>query len=1093
MKLAKKLLSVVLTLCMMLSLLPAVALADEPDINYLLIHTGGPATPYAALAAAVENAVAGDTIQAQGNVNEEYLTSVIAINKKLTLDLNNHTVALSAPSITILSILAGGSLTVENGTLNVGTSGTVPTIAVDGGSLTIAEENPAKINIGAMKNGLTVTGGGEATVTSVTTSGEGGAAVSAVGVSASDVDDPSRATVLGDVNVALESESASLDGTYGVVAKAGAAIEVGGNISLNIIGVANQTDCAAAWATGYSGTYSQGTQSKIYVDGNVSATSSYGGAYGATADNGGYVDVAGNASAKGVGTIINTSTGECEDMVAAAATRDSGSYVYVSNEVTATGEKNAFGGVSSGGYVSFSGKTDVFATGADAFACGAASYGSGGSTYIAGDITVSASDNGSTTIGGHALAGGRVELWDLLVTSSGSAFGIVADGKSLQGFASNACAQAKVTYSGDASSAGAWAKNGGTARVNGYFTEEVATPVIQVNNNVAPTRTTPDAYDTYADTDGSVVFIIGLGKIVGTVTDIDGSPLKGVTVWAYDEHFSVVTDANGQYSIDPMPLYQPNCWATAEISEDISREVNPFTRSMERGSTTTVDFTNTSALFAETYDSSLLNDTATLGLQGTNATSDDVNVVRAFAYEKNIRLTSVGAGSATVTVTDASSKTATIAVTVDAHGYLTIRTITKYTAPSSNNDSSPSNGGPITTTTPITNVSGSTATTTVTPTVSGGVATGSVTADQMSDAMKKAQAAAGPSGTPNVTIKISGASGASSVGMSIPHASLQSLVSSGVGALTISGPTGSLNFDADALKTISDASGDVKVTIAKTDSSTLSDAARTLVGSHPVFTFSVTSGGSAISQFDGDVTVSVPYTLAAGEDPNAVVIYYIAADGTPTPVQETHYDTATGTVTFTTTHFSTYAVGYKKVSFADVANKAWYADAVTFLAARGITSGTTATTFSPDTTLTRGQFITMLLQAYGVAAVTNSTDNFSDAGSTYYTGYLAAAKKLGITSGVGNNKFAPDQSITRQEMFTLLYNALKVIDKLPSGASGKTLADFSDAGSVAYWANDAIMALVKAGTVSGSNGKLNPTGTTMRAEMAQVLYNLLAK
>ena len=81
MKLAKKLLSVVLTLCMMLSLLPAVALADEPDINYLLIHTGGPATPYAALAAAVENAVAGDTIQAQGNVNEEYLTSVIAINK----------------------------------------------------------------------------------------------------------------------------------------------------------------------------------------------------------------------------------------------------------------------------------------------------------------------------------------------------------------------------------------------------------------------------------------------------------------------------------------------------------------------------------------------------------------------------------------------------------------------------------------------------------------------------------------------------------------------------------------------------------------------------------------------------------------------------------------------------------------------------------------------------------------------------------------------------------------------------------------------------------------------------------------------------
>lgn len=206
-----------------------------------------------------------------------------------------------------------------------------------------------------------------------------------------------------------------------------------------------------------------------------------------------------------------------------------------------------------------------------------------------------------------------------------------------------------------------------------------------------------------------------------------------------------------------------------------------------------------------------------------------------------------------------------------------------------------------------------------------------------------------------------------------------------------------------------------------------------------------------------------------------------------------HYDEANGTVTFSTTHFSLYAAGYNPVSFTDVSSGAWYHNAVTFLAARGITSGTTATTFGPETMLTRGQFITMLLRAYEVAAVTNLTDNFSDAGSTYYTGYIAAAKKLGITAGVGNNKFAPDQAITRQEMFTLLYNALKVIDKLPSGTSGKTLVDFSDSGSIAVWAQDAMTVHVKAGTVTGDSGKLNPKGTTTRAEMAQVLYNLLGK
>ncbi|NLL57582.1 MAG: S-layer homology domain-containing protein [Firmicutes bacterium] len=78
-------------------------------------------------------------------------------------------------------------------------------------------------------------------------------------------------------------------------------------------------------------------------------------------------------------------------------------------------------------------------------------------------------------------------------------------------------------------------------------------------------------------------------------------------------------------------------------------------------------------------------------------------------------------------------------------------------------------------------------------------------------------------------------------------------------------------------------------------------------------------------------------------------------------------------------------------------------------------------------------------------------------------------------------------------MFTLLYNALKVIGQLPEGSSGKTFSDFSDSDAIAPWAKEAMMLLVKAGIVGGSNGKLTPQGTTTRAEMAQVLYNLLGK
>lgn len=181
------------------------------------------------------------------------------------------------------------------------------------------------------------------------------------------------------------------------------------------------------------------------------------------------------------------------------------------------------------------------------------------------------------------------------------------------------------------------------------------------------------------------------------------------------------------------------------------------------------------------------------------------------------------------------------------------------------------------------------------------------------------------------------------------------------------------------------------------------------------------------------------------------------------------------------------------ITFRDSTSGQWHHDAVTFLAARGITAGTTSTTFSPDATLTRGQFMVMLLRAYGIEPDSNTANNFSDAGNTYYTGYLAAAKRLGITNGIGNNKFAPENLITRQETFTLLYNAQKVIGQLPDGDSGKTLADYTDAAQIDSWAKDAITTLVENGIIAGSGGRIKPTETTTRAEMAQVLYNLLSK
>ena len=75
----------------------------------------------------------------------------------------------------------------------------------------------------------------------------------------------------------------------------------------------------------------------------------------------------------------------------------------------------------------------------------------------------------------------------------------------------------------------------------------------------------------------------------------------------------------------------------------------------------------------------------------------------------------------------------------------------------------------------------------------------------------------------------------------------------------------------------------------------------------------------------------------------------------------------------------------------------------------------------------------------------------------------------------------------------MLYNALRVIDRLPQGSSGKTLTNFTDADEISIWAKEAITLLVETGTIVGNNEKLSPGDKATRAEMAQVMYNLLSK
>lgn len=254
------------------------------------------------------------------------------------------------------------------------------------------------------------------------------------------------------------------------------------------------------------------------------------------------------------------------------------------------------------------------------------------------------------------------------------------------------------------------------------------------------------------------------------------------------------------------------------------------------------------------------------------------------------------------------------------------------------------------------------------------------------------------------------------------------------------------------------------------------------------------------------IRVSIPYIPSEKEleNPDGITAYHVDDRGKLIEMEDAKYDPKTKSVVFKSTQLGNYVVGFdeekaeaeaeevEELNFSDVDSGAWYYDAVNYLASKKITNGTGNGKFSPKAPLSRAQFIVMLMRSYGIEPDASSTDNFSDAGDAYYTDYLATAKRLGIAKGVGNNKFAPEKEISREAMFTLLYNALKVLDKFPEGDSGKTLSDFGDGAEVSDWAKEAVTEMVKNGTVVGFNDMLKPANGTNRAEMAQLLYKLLS-
>lgn len=171
--------------------------------------------------------------------------------------------------------------------------------------------------------------------------------------------------------------------------------------------------------------------------------------------------------------------------------------------------------------------------------------------------------------------------------------------------------------------------------------------------------------------------------------------------------------------------------------------------------------------------------------------------------------------------------------------------------------------------------------------------------------------------------------------------------------------------------------------------------------------------------------------------------------------------------------------------FSDVAADAWYADAVEYVRDNGLMSGTSATTFEPQTTTSRAMLATILYRASGSpsgAASANFTDVASDA---YYYDAVNWAAANSIVSGYGNGRFGSNDPVTREQIATILWRYAGS----PAADAGQ---DFADESSIASYAANAVDWARANGIVNGiGNNLFAPRGNATRAQVATILRNYM--
>ncbi|RJE88745.1 S-layer protein [Paenibacillus sp. 1011MAR3C5] len=311
-----------------------------------------------------------------------------------------------------------------------------------------------------------------------------------------------------------------------------------------------------------------------------------------------------------------------------------------------------------------------------------------------------------------------------------------------------------------------------------------------------------------------------------------------------------------------------------------------------------------------------------------------------------------------------------------------------------------------------------------------------------------------------------------------------------IDAATLSALLGNQASNAQAIITVEKKSG--------ADAKGITDAIEAqgglLIGDAYDFRITLKAGDRSVSFSDfGNRYVERSFTLPSNliSQATAVAIDPTTGELSFIPARFTTVDGAT-VVTIKHAGNSVYAVISYSKSFQDLENH-WARADIEWLASKLLVKGMSESLFAPDASITRAEFVALLIRALGLKELDGSP--FSDVQtSNWFAGYAATAAKTGLIEGYEDGTFRPSQTISREEMAVLALRAANFVEKQGDSTSLSALEAFSDGGAISNWARNAAAFALDEGLMNGvTSTSFAPQEQATRAQAVVILKRLLIK